>query len=297
MKLGIIGLDSSHAVEFSRILNDASQPFHITGHTVVAAYPGEPSLDFDMSHQRLEPFTKQVWETYGVALYDSIEEVMEQVDAVFLEQVDGRKRLEQFSCIAPYAKPVFVDKPFALSSADCAQMLQLAQKYAFPLLSSSSLRFADGWARAIAACKEAVLGADVYGPMPFTPTQPGYFWYGVHMVDMLYAAFGAGCRWVQAQRTPEQDILTAAWQDGRLATIRGNRFGNPHFGGTLFTQNAQQFVDVSNDKRGYYEALVEAIVRMFDTGHSPVAPEETAEVVRFLEAANESAETGKQVYL
>ena len=43
MKLGIIGLDSSHAVQFSRILNGEREPFHIGGHPVTAAYPGPVS--------------------------------------------------------------------------------------------------------------------------------------------------------------------------------------------------------------------------------------------------------------
>ena len=34
MKLGIIGLDSSHAVQFSRILNGERELFHIGGHPV-----------------------------------------------------------------------------------------------------------------------------------------------------------------------------------------------------------------------------------------------------------------------
>ena len=36
MKLGIIGLDSSHAVQFSRILNGEREPFHIGGHPAVS---------------------------------------------------------------------------------------------------------------------------------------------------------------------------------------------------------------------------------------------------------------------
>ena len=91
MKLGIIGLDSSHAVQFSRILNGEREPFHIGGHPVTAAYPGPESQDFDMSRDRMENFTREVAGDWGVKLYSSIAEVMKNSDAVFLEQVDARR--------------------------------------------------------------------------------------------------------------------------------------------------------------------------------------------------------------
>ena len=40
IKVGIIGTDTSHAPAFTRILNDPSNPDHIPGAKVVAAYPG-----------------------------------------------------------------------------------------------------------------------------------------------------------------------------------------------------------------------------------------------------------------
>ena len=129
MKLGIIGLDSSHAVQFSRILNGEREPFHIGGHPVTAAYPGPVSQDFDMSRDRMENFTREVAGDWGVKLYSSIAEVMKNSDAVFLEQVDARRRLEQFQEMVCFGKPIYVDKPFALNTADCREMFKLAEQY------------------------------------------------------------------------------------------------------------------------------------------------------------------------
>lgn len=296
--LGIIGLDSSHAVEFSRILNGVEEPFHISGHPVVAACTGERSEDFDMSCQRMEPFTKAVTENWGVKLCPDIPSVMEQVEGVFLEQVDARKRVEQFEAIASFGKPVFVDKPFALSSKDCRRMISLAEEKGIPLLSASALRFADSLTEALSACKDQpIYGGDFFGPMPFTPTQPGYFWYGVHMADMLYRVMGRGCRSVRAVHTEQADVITAVWKDGRLGTIRGIRRGCQGFGGAIFCGDSYIPVDVSRDKRGYYESLLEEVIRMFDCGVSPVSLLELEEVIRFLEAANESMETGRETLL
>ena len=153
MKLGIIGLDSSHAVQFSRILNGEREPFHIGGHPVTAAYPGPVSQDFDMSRDRMENFTREVAGDWGVKLYSSIAEVMKNSDAVFLEQVDARRRLEQFREMVCFGKPIYVDKPFALNTADCREMFKLAEQYGVPVLSTSSLRFADGLTAALKQCE------------------------------------------------------------------------------------------------------------------------------------------------
>ncbi len=298
MNLGIIGLDSSHAVQFSRILNGKNEPFHISGHPVTAAYPGQVSSDFDMSRERMETFTRSVSEEWGVKLYASIAEVMNHADAVFLEQVDARRRLEQFREMVRFGKPIYVDKPFALSTEDCKEMLKLAQEYHVPVLSTSSLRFADSLTAALKQCEShSVVGADFFGPMPFTSTQPGYFWYGVHMADMLYRTMGTGCSKVSVVHTRQHDVITGVWKDGRIGTIRGNRCGNGNFGGTVYHGTGSVFVDVSQDTRGYYECLVEQIVNMFDTGQSPVTNQEMTEVVRFLEAAGKSLITGREVVL
>lgn len=296
MRLGIIGLDSSHAVEFTRILNKEEEPFHIGGHRVAAAYPGEISWDFDMSRERMDGITSQIMDDFGVQLYPSAARVMERVDGVFLEQVDARKRLSQFQEIVSFGKPVFVDKPFALSSVQCREMLSLAEQYGTPVFSSSALRFADGLTGALKRCQgKAVYGADFFGPMPFTDTQPGYFWYGVHMADMLFRVMGTGCERVTAVHTKSHDVVTGVWKDGRIGTIRGSRQGTPSFGGTVYHETGMEFFDVSNDEKGYYECLVEQIIELFDTGKSPVGTVEMAEVVRFLEAAGESLKAGKGI--
>ena len=45
--LGLIGLDTSHAPTFTKLINDPHDPFHIPGARVVAAYPGgSPDMEF-----------------------------------------------------------------------------------------------------------------------------------------------------------------------------------------------------------------------------------------------------------
>jgi predicted dehydrogenase len=297
LNIGMIGLDTSHVSAFTKLLNDPETEFHVPGGNVTVAYTGG-SDDFELSYSRVEGYTKELRDQYGVKIVDTIEEVAEQSDAIMLESVDGRVHMEHFRRIASYGKPVFIDKPFAVSTSDARAIIELAQKHSIPLMSCSSLRYSEGLIHALKEQeKGAIIGADCYGPMALQPTQPGLFWYGIHTVEMLYATLGKGCARVSVATNDDHDLVTAEWQDGRMATIRGNRKGNNTFGELIHHEKGTQFVDVYSHRKPYYANMLEAVMDLFRTGKGPIDLEETYEIIRFIEAANESRRTGKVVAL
>lgn len=297
IKIGMIGLDTSHVPAFTELLNDPGHKYHVPGGKVVAAFPGG-SPDFELSYSRVDKYTNHLREHYGVTIVDSPEAVAKQCDAILLESVDGRVHLEQFKRIAPYRKPTFIDKPFAVSTAHAEMILREAERYRVPVMSCSALRYAEGFRRALHDEESGpVIGVDTYGPMELQPTQPGLFWYGIHTVEMLFAALGKGCRHVRTETNDDFDVVVGVWSDGRLGTVRGNRKGNRTFGALLHRKKTTHFVDVYADEKPYYASLLEHIMTMFKTGEPAIHPEETLEVVRFIEAANESRNSGKTVRL
>lgn len=297
LNLGIVGCDTSHCVAFARILNDPANEHHISGARIVAAFPGG-SPDFELSISRVEGFVQELQEKWQVEIVDSPEEVAEKCDGILLTSVDGRIHLDQFRQIAPAGKPVFIDKPFALEAEKAREIFRTASGKNIPLMSCSSLRYSDGLVDVLNDSTEgAVFGADFYGPMAIQPTQPGLFWYGIHTVEMLFASLGEGCAEVRVTTNDDHDLVVGTWRDGRVGTIRGNRVGNNKFGGAVHREKGTRFVDVYASGRPYYASLLEQILMMFNTGEAPIAPEETIEIVRFIEAANESRESGKPVAL
>ncbi|MST01014.1 MAG: gfo/Idh/MocA family oxidoreductase, partial [Pedosphaera sp.] len=74
LKLGIIGLDTSHVTAFTEILNNPQNKAHVPGARVVAAFKGG-SADIESSASRVDGFTKTLTEKYGVKLYETIEEM------------------------------------------------------------------------------------------------------------------------------------------------------------------------------------------------------------------------------
>src|SRR5439155_642284 len=94
LRVGLIGLDTSHVTAFTALLNDPKVPNHVSGAKVVAAFKGGSS-DIESSRSRVDGYTKELREKYSVSLYDNLEELCRHIDAVMLEGVDGRPHHDQ----------------------------------------------------------------------------------------------------------------------------------------------------------------------------------------------------------
>ncbi|TVY08156.1 gfo/Idh/MocA family oxidoreductase [Paenibacillus cremeus] len=292
----MIGLDTSHCEAFIKLLNNPEVPYHVPGGRVELAYKGG-SDDLEVSYSRIEGITKKLTEEYGIKLVDTLEEVAEASDAILLTSVDGRVHLEQFRAIAPYGKPVYIDKPFSATTEEAREMLQLARDYNVPLMSASSLRYAEDFVQALQQDEGEVLGMDCSGPMVESAPMPFYHWYGIHCVEMLYRGLGKGCKQVTVTCNGDYDMIVGVWEDGRIGTARGNRKGNNSFGVVIHREKTIQLVDARKHPKPLYAGLLEDTMRMFQSRVSPIEPEETVEIMRFLEAANESRVTGQTVLL
>src|SRR5262245_1549431 len=117
IKVGMIGLDTSHVTAFTKLLNDKSDPKQVPGARVVAAFKGG-SPDVESSRTRIDRFTAELKDKWGVEIVDSIEELCKKVDAVLLESVDGRPHLNRGRPVFAAKKRVRSAKPFAASRGD-----------------------------------------------------------------------------------------------------------------------------------------------------------------------------------
>src|SRR5438876_3891836 len=86
LRVGIIGLDTSHVAAFTGILNGpkAKDNPALAGVRVVAAFPGG-SADVEASHTRVKGYTDTLRDKYGVEIVDSIDKLLPKVDVVLLE--------------------------------------------------------------------------------------------------------------------------------------------------------------------------------------------------------------------
>ncbi len=287
LRIGIIGLDTSHVVAFTSILNDDSRPDHVAGGRVVAAYRGG-SDDIASSYERLDKFTEQLKTEFGVTIYDTIEAMCEQVDAVLLESVDGRPHLEQVKPVIAAGLPVFIDKPMAGSLADVIAIFELAKQSGVPCFSSSSYRYYESMKKLMQTDVGEIRGAISYGPAHLEPTHPDLFWYGVHAVEALFTVLGTGCESVVRTHTENTDVVTGVWSGGRVGTLRGLREQATPHQVIVFGTTSVALQEGSGD----YANLVSEIMTFFETKTAPIAPEETIEMFAFMEAADESKRLG-----
>jgi predicted dehydrogenase len=286
VRVGIIGLDTSHAPAFAKILNDPKAGPDVAGFRVAAAYP-KGSPDIPSSVRRVPEYTKQVRDL-GVEIVDSIDELLKRVDVVLLETNDGRPHAEQALPVLKAGKPLFIDKPMAGSLADVVRIYEAAEHFKVPVFTSSSLRYTKQ-AQALRAGKAGkVLGATAFSPCETEKSHPDLYWYGIHGVETLYTVMGPGCQSVVRVPTPGTDVVVGTWNDGRVGTFRGMRHKGMPYGGTVFGEKGAEQIGPAEG----YRPLVVQIAHFFRTGKPPVDPKETLELYTFMEAADESKHRG-----
>ena len=287
LRLGLIGLDTSHVTAFTKLLNDSKQKNHVPGGKVVAAFKGG-SPDIESSWSRVDGYTKQLQDEFGVKIVPTIEELCQQVDAVLLMSVDGRPHLEQAKPVIKAGKPMFIDKPVAGSLRDAIEIFRLAKEAKVPVFSSSSYRYYESLVEVKKANVGEIRSVISYGPAHLEPHHPDLFWYGVHPTEALFTILGTGCETVVRTTTPDTDIITGTWSGGRIGTLHALRKGPTPHKVIVFGTKA-----VAEQKgSGDYAPLVREIVKFFQTGIAPVSPEETLELFTFMEAADESKRQG-----
>lgn len=281
VRVGMIGLDTSHCIAFTKLLNDESQKDFIPGFRVTVVYP-KGSPDIESSTSRVPKYTTDIGKL-GVQVVDDLEQMIDQVDAVLLETNDGRPHLEQIIPVLRAGKPCFIDKPMAGSLDDCMAIFQLAEHFGTPVFSSSSLRYGKATQAVRNGSIGSVTGCDTWSPCKLEPTHPDLFWYGIHGVESLFTVMGKDVISVVRTSTESTDLVVGTWTDGRIGTFRGLRSGKAGYGGTAFGTKSQAAVGSYDG----YAPLVKEITKFFRSRKPPIDPAETLAIYAFMEAADE----------
>ena len=286
LRLGIIGTDTSHVVEFTKLLNDPAIPGHVSGAVVVAAFKGG-SADIPISRDRVDGFSQELQQKWHVRFVAKIGDLCSLVDGILLESVDGRAHLEQFRQAAACGKPVYIEKPLASTLADARQIAQIAAAHHVPWFSSSSLRYGP-----VQAMRSPdITGVMVWGPGPFEPLQQlDLSWYAIHSIEVLFTLMGPDVQQVTRTYAPDADVITGIWKDGRIGTVRANR---PYssFGAVVF-HNDKNEPTLNTDIEAGYSPLLQEIVKFMRSGIPPVSNAETLKIYEFMDAAQQSREHG-----
>jgi hypothetical protein len=286
LRAGIIGLDTSHVPAFTKLFNNPKADGDLAGIKVVAGYPG--GTDMPASKDRVAKFTEQV-RGMGVEIVDSISKLLEKVDVVLIESVDGRIHLKEAREVFQSGKLVYIDKPIAGTLPETIALFELAKKHHVKTWSSSSSRFGADLL-ALKGNEEIgdILGVTTWGPCSYQSGTPDLFFYAIHGIESLFTLMGTGCETVSRSKGPITDQVTGVWKDGRIGTYRGIVRGKSEFGAIVYGSKGVR----QGAKTISYEALCRQIGKFFRTGEPPVSEAETIEIFTFMEAADESLRQG-----
>lgn len=286
LHVGIIGTDSSHSVEFTRLLNDSSADKRLHGAKVVAAFRGgNPKLA--LSRDRIERFSSELKDRWRIPFVERISDLCSSVDGLLLLSVDPSARVQEFEEAAKCHKPIFVDKPAAATLQDIDLMREIATAHQVSWFSASALRFL------VPPQSKPVVSAEVWGPGALGTVEEGYpldlSWYGIHSIEMLSTAMGPGMERIARVHTSDCDTLTAVWEDGRIGVVHLIRPNSP-FRIAIFEKDNVAAPSIQTINLSY-EPLVQAIVDFFSTTGNRNLDQQTMQTFAAMAAAQRSMHT------
>lgn len=263
-KIGFIdySIDEWHANNYPQMISESSR-----------------KDEFEI-HLAWEEITKpdvrslQEWcKDFGIKAAASIEQVVEECDCIVVLAPSDPQVHEKLSDLALRSgKPVYIDKPFAPDPAAARRMIEKAEKYNTPMMSSSALRFGSALQNAL---KENIAGQKV----SFAATTGGgrSFWeYSIHQIEMLVMLLGTGAIRVMQCGTENSQHMLIDYADGR----RGAMTLMPCLPFQLSFEygDKDKKHEVITEMPDFFSCFIDAMLEFFATGEASIKAEETLEI-------------------
>lgn len=281
IKVALIGLDTSHTIEFARRMQapDCPPDQKVEGLRAISC------LRFDTPFQNKEGLDKrqQTLESWGVKVTESFAEAVKGCDAIMLEINDPAFHLQYVRKAARLRKPLFIDKPLAATAKEGQKILAILKKYDVRAISCSSLRFARELEDALQTMPRPALGSftGAYGK---APSGDSLIWYGVHVFEMLQRAMGRGALSVRATESAAGVVAVVEYPEDREAVAEVRPFY--HYCGQLLSKERPiQFIC---DAGKLYTNQLNRIAAFFQGAEPLLAMEDALEVLTLMTAARKS---------
>ncbi|MCX6986490.1 MAG: Gfo/Idh/MocA family oxidoreductase [Lentisphaerae bacterium] len=287
IKVALIGLDTSHTIEFARRIQapDCPPDQKVSGLRATAC------LRFSTPFQNedgLNTRQKQL-EDWGIKVTTDFNDAVKGCDAIMLEINDASYHLEYFKKCATLGKPIFLDKPLADNIENGLEIVRLAKENKVNAISASSLRFDAGLIKACGEMPKPTL-VSVYGPLGIAPAGSSIVWYGVHAFEMLEKAMGKGSACVTVRTDGPGVVAIVDYPDKKRGVVELTKDAWI-YGGTL--RDSETAISYSVAAGSLYANIMKEIEKFFRTGKASFNLEDTVEVMAMLDAAERSFKSGK----
>ena len=289
IKVAIIGMDTSHAVELPKLMQDPAAPaeFRIKGMRVTRAMRFETPFQNKEGLDTREAYLK----TIGVEVTEDFDYAIGDCDALMLEINDPSLHLEYFEKCAALGKPLFLDKPFADTIENTRKIIEIGKKYNTRYFTASSLRFTVGLDN-ILDQKIEYTRASTWGPLGAAAAGSSVVWYGVHTFEQLERVMGIGADTVTSIATASGVLCNVAYKDGRSGVVEllNNKWA---YGVTIRDDAGNGAMVTVPQKTPFYYSLMLVVRNFFYGIGDGVAIEDSFEVMALIEAAEKSLNSGK----
>ncbi len=286
IKVALIGLDTSHSVEFTKRIQASDCPAEdkVSGMKVISCMrfptPFQNEAGQDARQKQLEG--------WGVKVSSDFDETVKDCDAVMIEINDPAFHLEYMKKCADLGKAIFLDKPLADNIDNGFEIAKIVREKKLRFFSASPLRFDNEFVKASASLSNP-LYATIYGPLGAAPAGSSIVWYGVHAFEMLQKAMGSGAISVNVVSEGNGLVAIVSYTGKRRGVVELNR-GAWIYGGTF--RNTESAVSFKAG-HSFYTSLLKEVEEFFRNGTLPLQLEDTLEVMGMLDAAERSSKSGR----
>jgi len=288
-KLALIGLDTSHALEFARRIQAPNYPRQ----TPLTGFQVTRCLRFVTPFQNADGLDKRQrqLEAWNIAVTDDWTTAVADCDGLLVTINDATLHYPYFQRSLELQKPIFLDKPLADSLAHGRAIVEEAAAADVPFFCSSALRY-DPSVVAAAVQMPAPATATVFGPLGTAASGSSLLWYGVHTFEMLQRLMGRGAVTIKATAKTQGWVIQVVYSDHRLGIVELTK-EDYRYGGQLRDRTGRQVEFAVKDCAVFYDALMTRIADFFRTGQSPLPAADMLETMALLDAVDRSVSTGE----
>jgi predicted dehydrogenase len=271
MRIGLVGVDGSHAEDFLRHFNTEARHHDIT---VTAFWGGSRERANELL--ALSP---------GLVAADSLDKLIASVDAVIVGDRHGDLHVAHALPAIAGGRPVFVDKPLACGLDDATAIVNAAERAGMPLLSASALR----WQRETVILKARLAYLDgpftisAYGTWYPDNEYGGAIYYAIHTVELMQELLGTSWHGLRVERGSDGPVIrySCGRADVAISLRPLGADGSSAFGVSVTSPQltCNQPIPLPDD---YMAPVTDHIARMLQTGKSEMERETLLAPIRLM---------------